>query len=550
VTALSATVDTNSAAITIEAAVRAAAVAPNYSGSTAYGLNSLVVFNNSVYRGKAASIPVGTVPTNTTYWEPYTTTTASYVLKLDVNGKIAGFGLENTGTASLFEIVADKFAVVTSTGSGTVAPFIVSSGAVYLASAIIQAASISVAKVQSAFMDSLVAAQGTLVSAHIGDLQITSAKIAATLQSNNFVAGTSGWAINKSGTMELNELTARGTLTASNVIGSYIAGSYMSAPSIYTAGSHAVAAVTAGATSITLKDVSGFSNSGTGIIYGATNNRDTFTWTGRNTSTNQLTGIVTTGGNALLAHPVGSIVVQSNVPTIMISPAAGEFYLRGDRGDGVIEELATIGNSQIGSDFYIARFGGTGNRAGVWASSGSSTGVVAVSSTGPGMEARSTSGLALSALSTNGPGASVGGGKTQYDLQIITPLVSGDPALPTHDTSPARSVIQGRAAIGQPARLFYNGTGDGEDWAEFVCQKSARHSAISGSGSISGTFARGFWYIRPNTDTTITTTVNDVSAAKTVAANTLESFYSDGDVGYSSTGTLGVRTINYRYIPT
>ena len=56
--------------------------------------------------------------------------------------------------------------------------------------------------------------------------------------------------------------------------------------------------VSAGATSVVLTSGSGFPTSGSGTING-----DTFTWTGK--STNTLTGVPATGGNALKAHNSG-----------------------------------------------------------------------------------------------------------------------------------------------------------------------------------------------------------------------------------------------------
>ena len=45
---------------------------------------------------------------------------------------------------------------------------------------------------------------------------ITNAMIGNVIQSNNFVSGKQGWMINKSGAAELNNVTVRGSLYASN----------------------------------------------------------------------------------------------------------------------------------------------------------------------------------------------------------------------------------------------------------------------------------------------------------------------------------------------
>ena len=80
---------------------------------------------------------------------------AKYSVKVDVNGKISGFGLQSTNTASLFEIVADRFAVVNSSGTGTQFPFIIDGGVVYISSAMIANAAITNAKIGAAAVDTL-----------------------------------------------------------------------------------------------------------------------------------------------------------------------------------------------------------------------------------------------------------------------------------------------------------------------------------------------------------------------------------------------------------
>ena len=69
-----------------------------------------------------------------------------------------------------------------------------------------------------------------------------------------------------------------------------------------------VSGISAGATSITLDDNSGFPTSGS-----ATVNGDTFTWTGKGAST--LTGIPSSGSNALSVHQAGDNVKYDAVYT-------------------------------------------------------------------------------------------------------------------------------------------------------------------------------------------------------------------------------------------
>jgi hypothetical protein len=53
-------------------------------------------------------------------------------------------------------------------------------------------------------------------SAFFQDASINFGKISDTLQSTNFVAGSTGWRLPKSGNAELNNVTVRGTLYASS----------------------------------------------------------------------------------------------------------------------------------------------------------------------------------------------------------------------------------------------------------------------------------------------------------------------------------------------
>lgn len=62
-------------------------------------------------------------------------------------------------------------------------------------------------------------AAGTIIAggAIIADGAITNAKIGAVIQSNSYVAGSSGWMINKNGTAEFRNITARGNIEATSL---------------------------------------------------------------------------------------------------------------------------------------------------------------------------------------------------------------------------------------------------------------------------------------------------------------------------------------------
>lgn len=119
----------------------------------------------------------------------------SWAVKMEVNAQgqyVAagiGLGIANgpAGLQSQFLVRADRFAVVNGTNTTTTAPFVVSGGQVFISQAM------------------------------IGTGWITNAMIGDTIQSTNFVAGQTGWRLNKAGTLEFNgTIAGRGRLTITN----------------------------------------------------------------------------------------------------------------------------------------------------------------------------------------------------------------------------------------------------------------------------------------------------------------------------------------------
>lgn len=92
---------------------------------------------------------------------------AQNTVKLDVNGKVSGYGLASTETSSVFEILADRFAVTNGLNNGII-PFIVDGANVYIQNGFIQNAAIDEAKIANA----------AITAAKIKDAEITNAKIA------------------------------------------------------------------------------------------------------------------------------------------------------------------------------------------------------------------------------------------------------------------------------------------------------------------------------------------------------------------------------------
>lgn len=105
----------------------------------------------------------------------------------------AGMSMElvgsGAGVKSQFIFDANRFAISNGIGSGSgqwALPFVVESNQVFIQSAVIK------------------------------DGSITNAKIGNRIQSNDYVTGSQGWAIDKSGTAELSNATVRGNLYANN----------------------------------------------------------------------------------------------------------------------------------------------------------------------------------------------------------------------------------------------------------------------------------------------------------------------------------------------
>ncbi|CAM6773731.1 fibronectin type III domain-containing protein [Enterobacter intestinihominis] len=145
---------------------------------------------------------------------------ASYSLAVNANGTVAGFKLiagGSTNTSAIY-FAADKFIVsgsATATVGGT-APFAIVNGTTYLKTAMIQQASLGTAYIADAAITNLKLANGSVNTLNVVDGAISNAKIGNIIQSNNYVAGSTGWAINKSGSAEFQSGTFRGAVYATS----------------------------------------------------------------------------------------------------------------------------------------------------------------------------------------------------------------------------------------------------------------------------------------------------------------------------------------------
>ena len=78
-------------------------------------------------------------------------------------------------------------------------------------------ATITDAKIGSLKADKLFVDSGTIANAIIGSADITNAMISNIIQSNNYVAGSAGWIINKAGNAEFRNIIARGDIEATTI---------------------------------------------------------------------------------------------------------------------------------------------------------------------------------------------------------------------------------------------------------------------------------------------------------------------------------------------
>jgi predicted phage tail protein len=170
ITTVETTVATNQSATSTAIQQVQASVA---SANSAIGQNGAAIQQNSAAIQQTATAYADTAGKLSAMW--------SVKLQVNSNGQYVaagiGLGIENTGAGlqSQFIVSADRFAVVNTIAGGALAvPFAVQGGQVFINQAFIQ------------------------------DGTITNAKIGSYISSTNYVAGQSGWILNKDGTLEIN----------------------------------------------------------------------------------------------------------------------------------------------------------------------------------------------------------------------------------------------------------------------------------------------------------------------------------------------------------
>lgn len=252
---LSAKAAANYAAIEVEQLVRASTIAPDYSPTGSYGAKKCVMYEGVLYRNTSGATISNAGTWTGTGWTAITVDLyASYGIKLDVNGKVAGFAMDNDGTLSKMIVSVDEFAVarpVQFTEAGMVpvteghtpvendewakpdgsvwkylssvwvqqvghavpiavltsrqeiTPGVWLDPGVYIDGASINNLSVRRAAIALLAVDSAQMAEAAVVESKIADGAVTNLKIGDTIQSTVYVPGSGGvgWLIDKAGTI-------------------------------------------------------------------------------------------------------------------------------------------------------------------------------------------------------------------------------------------------------------------------------------------------------------------------------------------------------------
>jgi len=147
---------------------------------------------------------------------------AKYGVKLDVNGYVTGWAMNNNGAAGDMIVLADRFAVG-APGGGNIVPFTVNTTPQTINGVYVPAGT---------YMDAAYIKNGTVTNAKIGNAAIDDAKIANLsaskltagtiavgqwIASANYISGAQGWAIWGNGNAEFGAASIRGQLAASQI---------------------------------------------------------------------------------------------------------------------------------------------------------------------------------------------------------------------------------------------------------------------------------------------------------------------------------------------
>lgn len=253
-------------------------------------------------------------------------------------------------------------------------------------------------KIASATITDSNIANTTITGSKLVNGTITGTQIAnTTISDSNIVSATiTGAKIANSTITDANI----SSLNADKITAGAIRGININASSHTTVGSYLTSAPSGGATTVNVKDTTDFPSSGTAVVFDTTNDKDQFTYTGKTATT-------LTGCSGVLAHTNGATIIPL-AESMTIDKMTNEMRFYGDRGDGTVEEMASIGITNYGSDSTVAVFGSAaiaGTRWGVVGLTATGAALYGVASTsGVGVDGRSNSGTGVFGTSSSSSG--------------------------------------------------------------------------------------------------------------------------------------------------
>lgn len=151
-----------------------------------------------------------------TYGRPSSSANGTgYIYEATVGGTSAGS--EPVWGTTLGGSFTDGSITWTTRATGAAVPFVVEAGATYIDTAFIKNASIDGAQIKNLTVGNAHIIDGAIDNAKIGALAVDSAKIASQIQSDNYVNGSAGWAINKAGAAQFSDIYARGNIEATTI---------------------------------------------------------------------------------------------------------------------------------------------------------------------------------------------------------------------------------------------------------------------------------------------------------------------------------------------
>ena len=427
---------------------------------------------------------------------------AQYTVKLDVGGKVSGYGLASSSASSEFAIRADRFYIAPpETGGGDavqIIPFSVQATATTINGVAVPA---------GVYINDAYVKNGTITNAKIGNAAIDDAKVAnlsaakltagsigvgSYISSTAYTAGSAGWRINADGTAEFSGVVVRGTVfaTAGQIGGITVAsnavragqtawntgqGFYLGANGTFSLGSPQGNRLTWDGVNLNVVSPGLTLNNGAASFSGALN-------AASGTFSGALQGATGSFSGELLAGTVdvskliGTTSTYLSPGTYNFTIPAGSNLLKvtlvgGGGGGGAVPSIYTVGTGGGGGGFTQASFSvsqgqvytlvvGAGGAVGA---AGGATYVSGVASAGGGGAGKTNSSIFTTLAGPSGGSGTVNGaagGSAVYAQAYMQGGAGGNSAV-NYGLGGAGSYYDDSTIVAPSAGLVYGGGGGG-----------------------------------------------------------------------------------------